>query len=87
MRFALIAAAGLLLAGCQEPWPPQTARSNAQPLPGMPGSPIPPKYCYRTLVAVDCHSAPLNNEHYRLLGYEGPPPAKEGFAVGGRPGS
>lgn len=86
MRLAVLAVACLALAGCQEAWPPQ-ASSADRPAPGYPGSGVAPRYCYRTLVAVDCHSAPLNNEHYRLLGYDGPPPEKEGFAIGGRPGS
>lgn len=35
----------------------------------------PPKYCYRTLGAVDCYAQPLAaRESNRLLGYEGPPP-------------
>lgn len=78
MRVILAAAAtAALLTGCADPGP----------APGTAGSPIPALYCYRTLVAVDCHSKPLEDETYRLIGYEGPAPKNPGFAVHGRPGS
>lgn len=60
--------AGLLLAGCADPWQPG-AGILAIPLAGEPEAAETQTYCYRTLAEVDCYSTPLAEAEGRRVGW------------------
>lgn len=78
MRVVSLLIAVLLLAGC--------AKGAEDPASGLFGTrqsaerkpakaPVEPRYCYRTLGAVNCYTQPLPGEEAnRLIGYQGPSP-------------
>jgi hypothetical protein len=60
--------AGLLLAGCADPWQPG-AGVLASPLGGEQEAAEKPTYCYRTLAEVDCYRVPLPEAEGRRVGW------------------